>query len=60
MNAPGVQLGVAPHTSKRKFDSISLPRGVCATSGWNWTAKIGRSRCRNPAIGLFGVRAVAM
>ena len=22
---------------KRKFLRISLPRGVCTTSGWNWT-----------------------
>ena len=33
-----------PQTSNRKLLRISPPRGVCATSGWNWTPKSGRSR----------------
>ncbi len=36
-NEPGVQDGSQSQTRNRKLERISSPRGVCATSGWNWT-----------------------
>ena len=51
MNMLGVHDGVAPQTSNRKFSSTSLPRGVWATSGWNWTPYHGFDSWRNAAIG---------
>ena len=44
--------------ANRKFEMISPPRGVCATSGWNWTQWIGCSRCRIAAIGTLPLDAV--
>ena len=35
MNEAMVQSPVQPQTSKAKFRSSSVPRSVCATSGWN-------------------------
>jgi hypothetical protein len=35
MMLTGVQSGVQPHASKRKFLRISVPYSVCLTSGWN-------------------------
>ncbi len=35
----GVQSGVQPQASKRKFLRISVPYSVCRTSGWNCTPK---------------------
>ena len=32
------QSAFSPATLKRKFSSTIWPCGVCATSGWNWTA----------------------
>ena len=36
---------------------MSTPCGVCVTSGWNWTPKNGRVRCRTAAYGQVGVLA---
>ncbi len=57
MNAPAVHVGRTPHTEKRKFDRISSPRRVCATSGWNWTPQIGRFSARKAASGSEAVEA---
>jgi hypothetical protein len=37
MKEPGVQVGSHPLIRKMKLEMISSPRGVWATSGWNWT-----------------------
>ena len=37
VNAPAVQVGESPATSKRNAARMSDPRGVCTTSGWNCT-----------------------
>ncbi len=37
------------HTSNRKCASISFPRGVWLTSGWNWMPKMGLVRWRMAA-----------
>jgi hypothetical protein len=37
MMLTGVQSGVQPQASKRKFLRISIPYSVCRTSGWNCT-----------------------
>lgn len=44
--------------SKRKAAISSSPRAVCATSGWNCTAKIGLSLCSMPATGELALAAV--
>ncbi len=39
---------------------ISPPRGVWATSGWNWTPNNGFSRCSKAAIGELSLDAVTV
>ena len=58
MNWCAVQVGGASHASSTNWPSISVPRGVCSTSGWNWTAKKPRSRSSIAAIGVVSVDAV--
>src|SRR5690606_37962132 len=57
MNEPGVHVGSQPQMRNAKFERISSPRGVCATSGWNCTPKIGASSARNAATGRSDVEA---
>ncbi len=57
-NLPGVQLGSALQMLNRKFEMISRPRGVCATSGWNCTQWMGLVSCRIPAIATVALDAV--
>ncbi len=54
----GVQSGSQPQTPNRKLPRISLPRGVWATSGWNWTPKSGLVSCSIAATGEFSLLAV--
>ena len=42
MTPTRVHVGRAPQTSMRNRLRISWPRGVCRTSGWNWTPNIPR------------------
>ena len=58
MNCRAVQVGGAWQTSSTKLPSISVPRGVCPTSGWNWTPYRARSRCSMAATGVVSVEAV--
>ena len=51
MNWCAVQVGGAWHASSTNCPSISVPRGVCSTSGWNCTAYRPRSRSSIAAIG---------
>jgi hypothetical protein len=37
---------------------MSVPRGVCATSGWNWTPKSPRTRSSIAATGVVSLAAV--
>ena len=57
MNEPGVQSGAAPQMPCTKFASISLPRSLCTTSGWNCTPKRRFVGSRNAWIGAFVLRA---
>ncbi len=52
-----VHVGRHSHTANRNCFSISCPRGVCATSGWNCTPKICLPSCSSTAAGVSGVRA---
>ena len=50
MNWCAVQVGGTWHASSTNCPSISVPRGVCSTSGWNCTANRPRSRSSMAAI----------
>src|SRR5687767_3374226 len=54
---PGVQAGSHLQMAKRKFEMISAPRGVCATSGWNCTPYSLRSLDLKAATGSVPVDA---
>ena len=56
----GVQSGSQPQAPKRKLAITSPPRGVCATSGWNWTPNSGFVSCSIPAMGEFSLLAVTV
>ena len=58
MNCSAVHVGGAWQASSTKWRSMSVPRGVWATSGWNWTAKRPRSRSSIAATGVVSVVAV--
>ena len=55
---PGVQSGSQRQMPNRKLWRISVPRAVCATSGWNNTPNRGRVSCRIPATGALALTAV--
>ncbi len=54
----GVQVGAAPAMSTTKLRRISLPRGVWATSGWNWMPYSPRSVSASPAKAVESLWAV--
>ena len=58
MNWCAVQVGGTWHASSTNCPSISVPRGVCSTSGWNCTAYRPRSRSSMAAIAVVSVDAV--
>ena len=58
MKLAGVQVGRAPAMPITKLRRTSRPRGVWATSGWNWMPYRPRSGSTSPANGVESVWAV--
>ena len=54
----GVQSGIAPQMPRTKLRSSSMPRRVCATSGWNCTAHMRFASLAMPAM-AFSVSATS-
>ena len=59
MKLAGVHVWVMPATPTTKLRRTSRPRGVCATSGWNWMPYRFRAWSTRPAYGVESVWAVA-
>src|SRR5881397_1636814 len=58
MTLAAVHSGSRRHPSYRNLFNTSIPRGVWATSGWNWTAYRPRAGSSMAATGVDWVRAV--